>query len=177
MSMLLFAGYMSGDTNGEPWMSSNDSMGKSTRYMSSERNQSKEICKPHEYSGVCWNERPMGSHRPRTNAHPAVGELGTLRQGTPFERTWVTFMICGALHESLVMEEADGQVLPDPAWPVVEYYETKRQKIRDQRRHHWLWRVQRDLGILCNLPVIMSVSFRLPRTECWFKWANTLTAI
>jgi hypothetical protein len=132
------------------------------RYMRCGNEIKKEVCKPHDYSGVCWIERPDG-FTPPTSQNAEPGGRASWHPGDKVHRLTgrgVTFMILRALHESLVMwSAADGQVLPDSAWHVTEYYETMKQKIRDSDADITGCGQYKDLGMpfFCNLPVKVRV--------------------
>ena len=95
------------------------------------------ICRPHEYNGTCWIDRPDVT--PPTPQKAAPGGRARWHPGNRYHQLkgrTIAFTLLTALHELLTeWSNADHYALPDDAWHVTSYYQNIRTKIRNLDPH------------------------------------------
>jgi hypothetical protein len=102
------------------------------RYMRCHNDIKKDVCKPEEYSGLCWMDR--SDYTPTTKQEPYPGGRASWHPGFrrhQLEGRILVFWILQALWEALdAWKQYKDLILPEEAWHVTDYYETTRAKLR-----------------------------------------------
>jgi hypothetical protein len=90
-------------------------------------------CQPNFFNSVCWIDRDDFTPAKEQSPHP--GSQTGWHPGNQFHQLTgrvIAFTLLKALHDGLTTwSQAEGQVLPDEAWHVTEYYTTMRKKVKD----------------------------------------------
>ena len=121
------------------------------------------ICRPNEYNGTCWIERP--DYTPATKQNPEPGGRAGWHPGNRYHQLTgrvLAFTILSALYEVLVeWSEVDGYVVPDDAWHVTSYYEKLRANIRALSSQEsgcgQKFNQDTNLALVCDQPIKVSL--------------------
>jgi hypothetical protein len=103
------------------------------RYLRCGTEIKKTHCQPNFFNSVCWIDRDDFTPAKEQLSHP--GSQTGWHPGNRFHQLTgrvISFTLLKALHDALTTwSQVDGQVLPDEAWHVTEYYNAMRQKVKN----------------------------------------------
>jgi hypothetical protein len=152
------------------------------KYMRCSTDIGQSFCRPNEYNGTCWIDRPDYTPTQTQSIHP--GGRASWHPGNRAHQLTgrvIAMLLLQATHEVLVTwSQTGGQLMPDEAWHLTGYYENIRTKVMAIKPEDSpCYSLQKDFpnsGFenFCKYPMKVRTRTEQQDTQCLFVYSCVL---